>query len=517
MRPQALPSPSVITDRSSVDVAIIGGGPAGAAAACLLAKWGHSVTVLTRPGASSSALGESLPPSTRKLLGRIGVLAAVDAAGFVRSRGHTVWWGESHERVEEFPPDTTGYQVFRHKLDRVLLDGAIAAGARVRENTVVAHVEPGPTTHRISFTHDGSSRDVRARWVLDCSGRSGVVARRDFRRWEEGRNTVALVGLWRRTDGWNLPDATHTLVESFADGWAWSVPVDDERRYFTVMVDPRLTDMTRGKDLGSTYRSEMSKTRRLSALVDSQTMESDPWACSASMYSASRYGDERLLLVGDAASFLDPISSFGVKKALSSGWRAAVVTHTCLGSPEMEAASLDLHETRERRIYASYLAQSAEVFGEAGAIHRHPFWTARSVVGGDHDEVDEDGELDIGILRTDPDVLSAFDWLRRSPAIALGSGPGVTVVERPTIVGHDVRLEERVATPDMPSGIRYLRDVDVKHLLDLSSESSQVPDLFEAYCRSTTPVILPDFLGALSVMLAKGILVDREAGGPTPR
>jgi hypothetical protein len=111
-------------------------------------------------------------------------------------------------------------------------------------------------------------------------------------------------------------------------------------------------------------------------------------------------------------------------------------------------------------------------------------------------------------------VLSAFDWLRRSPSIALGSGPGVTVVERPTIVGHDVRLEERVATPDMPSGIRYLRDVDVKHLLDLSSESAQVPDLFEAYCRSATPVILPDFLGALSVMLAKGILVDHEAGGP---
>ena len=509
-----LPCPSVIIDPSPVDVAIIGGGPAGAAAACLLTRWGHSVSVLTRPGASSSALGESLPPSTRKLLERIGFLSAVDEAGFVRSRGHTVWWGEPQERVEEFSSDNTGYQVFRRDLDRVLLDAAIAEGARVQEGAVVKHVELGQNAHHVAFVKDDSPLDLRARWVLDCSGRSGVVARREYRCREEGRNTVALVGLWRRSAGWNVPDPTHTLVESFTDGWAWSVPVDDEQRYFTVMIDPRVTDMERGKDLASTYRSEMRKAKRLDALVAGERMESAPWACSASMYSASRYSDERLLLVGDAASFLDPISSFGVKKALASGWRAAVVVHTCLNNPDMETASLDLHETRERQIYASYLNKSAEVFGTAGAVHRHPFWTARSATEGDHDEVDEDGQLDIAVLRTDPGVLSAFDWLRRSPSIALGSGPGVTVVERPTIVGHDVRLEERVATPEMPSGIRYLRDVDVKHLLDLSPESAQVPDLFEAYCRSTTPVILPNFLGALSVMLAKGILVDREAGGP---
>ena len=56
-----------------------------------------------------------------------------------------------------------------------------------------------------------------------------------------------------------------------------------------------------------------------------------------------------------------------------------------------------------------------------------------------------------------------------------------------------------------------------EHIGVASRCAALVPDLFEAYCRSTTPVILPDFLGALSVMLAKGILVDRQAGGPTPR
>ena len=435
----------------------------------------------------------------------------------MRSRGHTVWWGGSQERVEEFPPESTGYQVFRGDLDRILLDQAVEEGAQVWEDTVVLEMKPGGITHGISFTTDGSPFNFKARWVLDCSGRSGVVARRDFRRWEEGRNTVAFVGIWRRPGGWNLLNPTHTLVESFRDGWAWSVPVDDERRYFTVMVDPRETEIDYGGDLESTYRSEISKARRLNALVDGETMEGSPWACSASMYSASRCTDDRFLLVGDAASFLDPISSFGVKKALASGWRAAVVVNTCLSTPKMETASLDLHETREQRIYSSYLEQSTEIFGMAGATHVHPFWKARSIIANDNEEVDEDGELDIEILRTDPDVLSAFDWLRRSPSIELHSGPNVTIVERPTIVGQEVRLEERVATPDMPSGLRYLRQVDVKRLLELSPKSSQVPDLFEAYTQSATPVILPDFLGALSVMLAKGVLVNRAATGSIVR
>ena len=72
------------------EVAVIGGGPAGAAAGGLLARWGHSVVVLTRPGSPSSLLGESLPPSTRKILDRVGALEVVEAEGFVRSTGHTV-------------------------------------------------------------------------------------------------------------------------------------------------------------------------------------------------------------------------------------------------------------------------------------------------------------------------------------------------------------------------------------------------------------------------------------------
>ena len=493
------------------DVAVIGGGPAGAVAGRLLAEWGHSVIVLTRAGSQSSLLGESLPPSTGKILDRVGALKAMEGAGFVRSTGHTVWWGESEVRVEEFPEGERGFQVRRSDLDGVLLDLARKAGAHVGGHTTVRGVESDGELNRIECRRgDGTTSDsteiVRSRWVLDCSGRSGVVAR-NFRRPEEGQTTLALLGVWRRSGGWPVPDATHTLVESFTDGWAWSVPIDQEVRYFTIMVDPRVTEMEKSKELGSIYLAEMSKAQRMVALLAGGVMEGEAWACSASMYSAVRYAEGRVLLVGDAATFLDPVSSFGVKKALASAWRAAVVVHTALEKPELESAAVDLHEGRERRVYASYRDQSAEVFRAAG--QEHPFWARRGHQQDGSDEFDEDGEPDIERLRSDPSVLTAFDTLRRSAAINLVTGHGVQTVRRPVIVDNEVVLEDRLASPTVPSGLRYLRGIDVQRLVEISGDYSQVPDLFEAYCRLDKPVILPDFMGALSVLLSRDILVNR--------
>src|SRR5215471_14622526 len=112
------------------DVAVIGGGPAGSAAARLLASWGHSVAVLTRPVRQPS-LAESLPPSCTKLFDEIGVRAAIDRAGFVRATGNTVQWADHDRRVETFERGALGYQIARDRFDDLLLDAAQAAGAAV--------------------------------------------------------------------------------------------------------------------------------------------------------------------------------------------------------------------------------------------------------------------------------------------------------------------------------------------------------------------------------------------------
>jgi hypothetical protein len=72
--------------------------------------------------------------------------------------------------------------------------------------------------------------------------------------------------------------------------------------------------------------------------------------------------------------------------------------------------------------------------------------------------------------------------------------------------GNEIVLSDHLVAPAFPSGIRYLRDVDLVRVRELTRELDQVPDLFEAYCRREPPVALPDFLGALAVLVGKGML-----------
>ena len=76
------------------DVAVVGGGPAGASAGRLLASWGHTVSILTKGDGPRQSLAESLPPSCSRVFDAVGVREAIDAAGFLETRGNTVCWGD---------------------------------------------------------------------------------------------------------------------------------------------------------------------------------------------------------------------------------------------------------------------------------------------------------------------------------------------------------------------------------------------------------------------------------------
>lgn len=501
-----------------VDVAVIGGGPAGAAAARLLAAWGHSVRVLAKSANDARTLGESLPPSCRKLFDLIGVTRDVEAAGFLRSTGNTVWWGGQGPRAVRFADGGVGWQVQRRDLDRLLLRLAARAGAAVQADALVRQVDLAPPSSpagaaesSIRYVAGGASASLAARFVLDCSGRAGVVARRGFRRHAAARTTLALTAVWSRRGGWGLGDESHTLVESYGDGWAWSVPVTAEQRYVTLMVDPRVTRLQRVGPLAPRYHAELAKTAALGPMTACATREVEPWACDASVYDAQAYGAPGMLLVGDAGSFVDPLSSYGVKKALASGWLAAVVTHTALSDTALAGVALDLFDAREREMHAALERRSAAFFAEAAAGHDHPFWTDRAEPGMPDATPLAPPEPAVDTLRRDPGVLAAFEALRRAPTMRLRRGGRLEVVHRPAITARRIVLEARLVVPGWPDaegarGLRFLREIDLVRVVELAPLHRQVPDLFEAYNRVCPPAPLPDFLGALSVLIAKGAL-----------
>ncbi len=537
----------------AVDVAVIGGGPAGASAARLLAAWGHSVVLLTRSDVGTPGLAESLPPSCRKVFEAVGVREAIEAAAFLTASGNTVCWGGGPPRIASFGGGRIGFQVLRQDFDRLLLAEARRAGTAVRKGVTVRQVAlPGGSLRdageagtaagspgspeaardasgvspaaRVTGRDDrGDTVEAVARMVLDCSGRAGVVARRHRTRLQAGETTLALVGIWRYDDGWPPLDGVsgrdtesetdgdaHTVVEAYRDGWAWSVPVSSRRRYVTVMVDPRTTETEHPGSLAARYAAELGKTRHLARMTGRATLEGPPWACDASQYGARRFGGPGFLLVGDAATFIDPLSSFGVKKAMASGWLAAVVTNTCLRRPERAELARQFHARREQEVWASYRRQAAGFFAQVSSKELHPFWNDRAdpiLVEG---AADRSGAADaVEAFRRDPAVRDAFEALRRAPSIRLRPTRNARTTTAPAVVGREIVPDASLSIAAGEAGtvaIRYLRGVDLPALVAMAGRKTQVPDLYEAYGRSHPPVELADFLGALAVLLGKGLL-----------
>jgi halogenation protein CepH len=195
--------------REASEILVLGGGPAGCTAARLLSLWGHGVRLVARPAADGGVgLAESLIPSCGKFFDLLGVREAVDSAGFVRTNGNTVWWGRDEARVEVFAGGAQGWQVTAPRLEAVLRRAALEAGVRLEE--------------RVATPDEAAA--LPARFRIDCTGRGGLLARsRAGRIAEPGHRTVALSAVWRSQGRWEVPDPSHTLVESYADGWVWSV------------------------------------------------------------------------------------------------------------------------------------------------------------------------------------------------------------------------------------------------------------------------------------------------------
>src|SRR5512143_2699178 len=106
------------------DVAVIGGGPAGSICAGFLAQTGRRVVLFEKERFPRYHIGESLLSASMPILEALGVMPAIEAAGFVRKPGGTFIWGSRAEPWSfSFRDDPGGrphaFHVVRSQFDEI--------------------------------------------------------------------------------------------------------------------------------------------------------------------------------------------------------------------------------------------------------------------------------------------------------------------------------------------------------------------------------------------------------------
>ena len=366
-----------------------------------------------------------------------------------------------------------------------------------------AEVEIGDPS-RIRFTTTGGeTREVAAHMVLDCSGRAGIVARQGFRRTDVSYRTLAIAAEWEST-WWPAAESTRTVVESYDMGWAWSVPLSSTRRQCTVMIDPESVRAARqgaprDEALQQVYMRALDGALGLRARLDRARQVARPWGTHASLYHSPTPCDRGVLLVGDAASFIEPLSSAGVKKAMTSGWRAAVVANTCLSNSTMTSHALAFYAQRERTIYAECQQLARGYFSDAAAFHGYPFWRSRAGVS----STAQTGDA--------AEIAAAHDRLRAATRVRLRRSAALRFDTAPDIEGHEIVLRDAIVAPGDTLPLRFAAGVNLPALVRLVDGCDDVPAIFSAYHAHVGPVPVDNLLTGLSLLVARHALILEDA------
>ncbi|TDV39005.1 hypothetical protein C7405_101122 [Paraburkholderia caballeronis] len=327
----------------TVDVAIIGAGPAGAVAAALLRHAGRSVLVLERQHFPRFSIGESLLPQSMAYLEEAGMLQAVVEAGFQYKNGAQFVWRD-HATAFDFrdkhsPGWGTTFQVERAKFDDLLIRCAAEQGAEVRFGHTVLAMQPGDAPVLEVADESDARYEVRARFVFDASGFGRVLPRLLNLEAPTGLPTRAAIFSHVR-DGLALDDfdrnkicvATHPERR---DMWFWMIPLAGGRSSVGCVAEAAFFDMP-----------EAAREARLRALIREEPtlnrlIGDAPFLMPVRQIGGYSANVERLhgpgyALLGNAGEFLDPVFSSGVTIALRSAQMAVKVAERVLGGEAVD-------------------------------------------------------------------------------------------------------------------------------------------------------------------------------------
>ncbi len=371
--------------RDGYDAIIIGGGPAGATAAAVLAQQGRHVLVLEKEQGPRYQIGESLMPFCYFPLERIGVIEQMKTSRFpkkysvqfVRQSGEISqpFYFFQHLKHEA----STTWQVLRSEFDQMLLSNARAKGAEVREGMPVMEIVWDRDTVRgvRAREPDGHLREFHAPVTIDASGRNALAQLRSgWRQWDPALNKVSLWTYYKgaqRDPG--LDEGATTVAYLPKKGWFWYIALPDDVVSVGIVANQDYLYMDT-RDPAEIFAREVEK----NAWIKQHLAPGKPCdrfrVTQEFSYRSKFCAANGLVLAGDAFAFLDPVFSSGVFLALKSGVLAADAVDEALKKGDVSASSFAAYgatfcqglEAMRKLVYAFY----DQEFSIRELITKHP-------------------------------------------------------------------------------------------------------------------------------------------------
>jgi flavin-dependent dehydrogenase len=322
---------------SDDNIGVIGGGPAGATVAALLAERGRRVVLFEKATHPRFHIGESLLPRNLPILERLGVLDQVRAIGIHKPGAEFI--APDHPRQvflfnEALDPEPAhAYQVRRAQFDEILLRNAAAKGATVIEDCTVTDIAFGSSGARISVTQGGAAAHHQARFVIDASGRDGFLAGRlKLRSRNKDHNSAAMFAHFEGvpSEAWTVPGTIGIYL--FEHGWMWTIPLPGGLTSVGAVCMPDHLKSRRGP-LDQFFLETLRLCPKLWVDLQSATLATPVRGAGNYSYAAGRAYGDGFLLLGDAYAFVDPVFSSGVFLAMSSAELAADAVDEALRRP----------------------------------------------------------------------------------------------------------------------------------------------------------------------------------------
>lgn len=397
-----------------VDVIVVGGGPAGSTLASLVAMQGHSVLLLEKEAFPRYQIGESLLPATIHGVCRLlGLSDELARAGFTIKRGGTLRWGANPKPwtfLFSVSPRMAGrtsfaYQVERMKFDQILLNRARQLGVMVREQSPVTDILVD-SDHRVCGVHytdpGGGQHQAHARYVVDASGSGSRIYKNvgGSRDYSDFFRSLAIFGYYEGGKRLPAPNSGNILSAAFGSGWFWYIPLTESLTSVGAVVQRELVGKVQG-----------DPETALQHLIGECPMVSDLLA-GAERVTTGEYGKLRvrkdysyrqtrfwrpgMVLVGDAACFVDPVFSSGVHLATYSALLAARSINSVLVGQVDETTAFDEFEKRYRREYSVFY-EFLMSFYDMHVSENSYFWAAKKVTKTTNSELQSFVELVGGV------------------------------------------------------------------------------------------------------------------------